>query len=286
LRALAREPLVHFLLLGAAIFLAYGLIARPDPAASRRIVVDRAEVDRLAALFATQWQRPPSADELRGLIEQHVDEEVLYREATALSLDDGDEIVRRRLAQKMQFMIEDTARVPAPTEADLTAYFGAHRADFQTAPQRSFTHIYFRADRSDAARDATRVLADLHDAARAPERGGERGGERGDPFALRYDYADVTERDVATLFGADFAARVFALPVGSWQGPVTSSYGVHLVRVASARAPAPPDYAALREQVRAAWLDDARKRANAKVMAEVKARYRITIADPQAASPE
>jgi len=286
LRALAREPLVHFLLLGAAIFLAYGFIARPDPAASRRIVVDRAEVDRLAALFATQWQRPPTADELRGLIEQHVDEEVLYREATALSLDDGDEIVRRRLAQKMQFMIEDTARVPAPTEADLTAYFGAHRADFQTAPQRSFTHIYFRADRSDAARDATRVLADLHDAARAPERGGERGGERGDPFALRYDYADVTERDVATLFGADFAARVFALPVGSWQGPVTSSYGVHLVRVASARAPAPPDYAALREQVRAAWLDDARKRANAKVMAEVKARYRITIADPQAASPE
>ena len=286
MRALAREPLVHFLLLGAAIFLAYGFIARPDPTASRRIVVDRAEVDRLAALFATQWQRPPSADELRGLIEQHVDEEVLYREATALRLDDGDEIVRRRLAQKMQFMIEDTARVPAPTEADLTAYFGAHRADFQTAPQRSFTHIYFRADRSDAARDATRVLADLHDAARAPERGGERGGERGDPFALRYDYADVTERDVATLFGADFAARVFALPVGSWQGPVTSSYGVHLVRVASARAPAPPDYAALREQVRAAWLDDARKRANAKVMAEVKARYRITIADPQAASPE
>jgi peptidyl-prolyl cis-trans isomerase C len=147
-----------------------------------------------------------------------------------------------------------------------------------TPAQRSFTQIYFRADRGpDAERDATRVLASLDGVSRAPE--------RGDPFVLRYDYADVTERDVATLFGAAFAARVFALPAGTWQGPVQSSYGYHLVRITSAQDEQPGDYALLHERIRAAWLDDARKQANARVFAEVKSRYRITIADVGAGAP-
>ena len=277
LQRIAREPLLHFLLAGAAIFVVYGLVARPD-VASRSIVVDRAEIARLAERFRTQWQRPPSDDELRDLIDQHVDEEVLYREALALRLDDGDEIVRRRLAQKMQFMIEDTASVPRPTETDLAAYFDAHRADFATPAQRSFTHVFLRAERGpDAEQVAARVLATLAGVDRAPE--------RGDPFMLRYDYADVTERDVATQFGAAFAARVFALPAGTWQGPVQSSYGYHLVRITRVQDEQPGDYAALHERIRAAWLEDARKRANATVLAAVKSRYRITVADVAAGSP-
>jgi len=256
------------LVAGAAIFVVYGLVARPDPAVSRTVVVDRAEIARLAERFRTQWQRPPTDEELRDLIDQHVDEEVLYREALALKLDDGDEIVRRRLAQKMQFMVEDTASVPAPTDADLIAYFDAHRADFATPASRSFTHIYFRQS-ADAEHAAERVLAGLGSVDRAPE--------RGDPFMLRYDYADATERDVATLFGAEFAKRVFALPVGPWQGPVQSSYGAHLVRITSAHDAQAGDFAALREQVRTAWLDDAHKRANARILAEVKSRYRIAV---------
>ena len=272
---LLREPLLHFLLAGAAIFVVYGLVARPDAAASRSIVVDQAEIARLAERFRTQWQRPPTEAELRDLIDQHVDEEVLYREALALKLDDGDEIVRRRLAQKMQFMIEDTASVAPPGESDLVAYFDAHRADFATPAQRSFTHIFFGAERGpDAERAATRVLASLDGIDRAPE--------RGDPFMLRYDYANVTERDVATLFGAAFAARVFALPAGTWQGPVQSSYGYHLVRITSAQGEQPGDFTAQHEHIRAAWLDDARKRANARILAEVKSRYRITIASLEA----
>jgi parvulin-like peptidyl-prolyl isomerase len=101
---------------------------------------------------------------------------------------------------------------------------------------------------------------------------------------LRYDYADVTQRDVATLFGADFAAQLFRLPTGAWRGPVQSSYGIHLVRIASRRDAPAPDYEALRDKVRTAWLDDARKRANAEILANVKARYRISVAEPFATS--
>lgn len=264
-----REPLLHFVLAGVAIFVVYGAFGRHDDA-SRRIVVDTAQADRLATLFATQWQRPPTPAELWGLIDQYVDEEVLYREARALHLDDGDTIVRRRLAQKMQFMIEDTAPTPVPTEADLRAYFDAHVADFKTAPYLSFTHVYFSADRRrDAAADARQLRSTIGDVDRA--------ADRGDPFMLRYDYADVSRDDVARLFGEEFADAIFRLPSGAWQGPIHSSFGFHLVRVAGRTNPPPPEFAAVVDKVRAAWLEDARRRTNAETLAKIKSRYEIVL---------
>jgi hypothetical protein len=266
-----REPLVHFLAIGAALFVLSGLLggATDD---SRRIHVDAARIDQLAQIFTAQWRRPPSADELEGLVAQHIEEEVLYREALALGLDRDDTIVRRRLAQKMQFMLEDTTPPPTPADADLESFFESHRADFRTPPFLTFTHVYFSSDRRpDAEAVARATLAGLAGVERAPE--------RGDPFMLRHDYADVSRDDVARLFGAEFADRLFELTPGSWQGPVRSGYGWHLVRVLDRTVPPEPAFADVREAVLAAWLDAARRRTNEESLELLKAGYEIVVAD-------
>jgi peptidyl-prolyl cis-trans isomerase C len=269
---LLKEPLVQFLTVGAVLFLLSALLPG-DSDATHRIEVDAARIDQLRQVFTVQWRRPPTAAELEGLIAQHIDEEVLYREAMALGLDRDDTIVRRRLAQKMQFLIEDIAVPPAPTEAALESYFEAHRAEFRTAPYLTFTHVYFSADRRPDAEAAAR-------SALALLQGADRGGGQGDPFMLRLDYADVTRDDVARLFGAEFADTLFALEPDGWQGPIRSSYGWHPVRIVSKFTPPEPEFADVRDAVLAAWLDAARRRANSESLDALKRRYDIVVADP------
>jgi peptidyl-prolyl cis-trans isomerase C len=265
-----REPLFHFLAIGALIFAAYGFFGA-DEGDTRRIEIGPGQIDRLTEVFAAQWRRPPTEAELGGLIDQQIEEEVLYREAVALGLDRDDTIVRRRLAQKMQFLIEDTAAAPEPTDAELEAFFDAHVADFQVAPYLSFTHVYFSSDRrADAQAHALRQLAGMVDVDRAPD--------RGDAFMLNYDYADVSRDDIARLFGVEFAERLFELPVGSWQGPVRSGYGFHLVRIVTKTVPPPPVYAEVRDAVLSAWLDAERRRTNTDTLEKIKASYEIVVA--------
>lgn len=262
-----REPLFHFLAAGALIFVLYGVLGGGADD-SRTITVTAGQVDRLQQVFAGQWRRPPTPEELAGLIDAHIEEEILYREAVALGLDVDDTIVRRRLAQKMQFLIEDTAAPAEPAETDLIAFFEQHRARFRSPPILSFTHIYFSSDRrADAQADAQASLATLGALDRAPD--------RGDPFMLRHDYADVTEDEISRLFGREFGASVFALPQSDWQGPVRSGYGYHLVRIVAKTVPPEPEFAAVRADVLAAYMDDERRRVNAAVLDEIKARYSI-----------
>jgi hypothetical protein len=267
--SLLREPFLHFLALGALLFVVNGYVGAGDD--GRRIEVDAAQIDRLQQVFAAQWRRPPTPDELRSLIDQHIEEEVLYREAIALGLDKDDTIVRRRLAQKMQFLIEDTATPPTPTDSALETYFDAHRADFRTAPFLTFSHAYFSTDRrADARADAAAALANVASSAET---------RYGDPFMLRYDYADVTHDDVARLFGAEFADALFALPTGAWQGPIRSGYGWHIVRIVTKTEPPEPAFADVREAVLAAWLDDSRRQANRESLDRIRASYDIVIRD-------
>jgi hypothetical protein len=270
---LLREPLLHFLAAGAFIFVAYALFGggRDD---THTITVSDGQIGRLQQVFAAQWRREPTVDELNGLVESYIEEEILYREALALGLDKDDTIVRRRLAQKMQFLIEDTAAPSEPTEADLEAYFDAHKDDFQLPVVLSFTHVYFSADRrTDAEGDARAQLAQLAGLDRAPD--------HGDAFMLRYAYADVTQGEIARLFGREFATALFALPEGTdWQGPIRSGYGFHLVRIASKTTPPPPTFAGARDGVLAAYLDAERRRLNTETLSTIKARYRIVMPPP------
>ncbi|NJN51241.1 MAG: peptidyl-prolyl cis-trans isomerase [Gammaproteobacteria bacterium] len=275
-----REPLFHFLAAGAVIFALYGAIGG-EADDTHTITLSPGQVDRLQQVFAGQWRRPPTQDELNGLIDAHIEEEILYREAMALGLDADDTIVRRRLAQKMQFLIEDVAAPSEPTHAQLTDYFGEHRSQFQLPPVVTFTHIYFSSDRrADAEGDARAQLEDIaqaHDIERAPD--------RGDPFMLRHDYADITEAELGRLFGTPFAQSVFSLPESGWQGPVRSGYGFHLVRIVAKTTPPEPEFDAVKSDVRAAYLDEERRRLNGQVLDEIKARYTVVRAPVETAAP-
>ena len=262
---------MQFLVLGGLLFAASALVdARRDDAA-RRIVVDDTVVKRLAALYEAQVGRPPSPGQLEALIEQHVREEVQFREARRMGLDKDDEIVRRRLASKLDFLERDTAAVPEPSAAELQRYYETHGKDFVQPATAAFSHVYFSPDRGgDAAARARaeKAIATLQASRRA------RAPELGDPFPLQTDFAGVARLDVAQQFGSDaMAEMVFAGPVERWSGPVRSGYGWHLVYVAHREDARLPPLAEIQGKVKAAYVDAAGEQANRERYAALEKRY-------------
>jgi peptidyl-prolyl cis-trans isomerase C len=281
---LLREPLLHFLLFGAALFLIYDVVGGEDGQRDRNIVVTAAEQERLAMGWARQWQRPPTADEFRGLIEGHLREEVLFREAVAMGLDEGDTIIRRRLAQKMEFLSEDLATAVEPTEEELRSFLEAEPERFRVPARSTFSHVYVSRDRRGdaAARDAEQILEAL--------RNGADPAMAGDTFMLQARYAARSEAEIAQLFGTAFAARVVQLEPGPWQGPVASGYGLHLVRVEERIAERMPDLSEVRAAVRNELLARRRRQANQALVAGLRERYEIVVEEwksfPRAAPSE
>lgn len=269
-----REPLVHFLGLGALLFLlntAFGSSATVDPTIAMR----EPEIERLAQLFAAQWQRPPTREELDGLVEQQIREEVLYREAVAMGLDKNDAIVRRRLVQKLEFLSQDLVD-ENPSEADLHAFFEDNKARFQEPAVLTFAHVYLNPDsRGDSLRpDAKRLLAEL--------RAGSAGdpSDLGDRFLLPLNFAQRSQNEVAGLFGADFAAELAGLEIGSWQGPVASGYGLHLVMMKDRVDAHVPEFGTVRDKVRTEYLNVQRRDADETMYQSLRERYRIEVAWP------
>jgi hypothetical protein len=234
LKKLLREPLVHFLALGALLFALASVTGRGGAApADDRIEVTAEDVRWLRTTFARTWMRPPTAAEMQGLLERHIRDEVLYREALQLGLADDDAIIRQRLVQKMQFLYEDVAVPDDPPEADLRAYFEEHADAYRLPPRRSFAHVYFSPDRRGyaAARDEARRVQAALQASLPDEAAAEQAADAGDRFMLDYAYADQTPEAVARTFGRAFADTLFALEGDGWLGPVRSGYGLHLVRI-------------------------------------------------------
>jgi hypothetical protein len=275
LRAALKEPLIHFLVVGVLLFAFYDLRGGSPEPNDRRIVVTRERIQQLASTWAKQWQRPPTEDELRALVEQFTREEVLYREALAMGLDEDDTIIRRRMAQKVEFLVQDLAAQRQPEPADLTAFFEKNADLFREPARLSFSHVYFSTDRrgSAAAQDA-RELRDRLNGENASE-----AAAHGDPFLLRDTYRMTTRRDVAADFGAAFADAVFDLEVGAWHGPVRSGYGLHLVRVSERVEATLPAFAAVRDRVEQAYVDEERRRTNEEVMRRMMERYEVVIDD-------
>jgi hypothetical protein len=253
---LFREPLFHFLILGAVIFVAHGVLTRHKTDRPGEIVVTQGAVENLLTGFTRTWQRPPTEDELRGLVSDYIREEAAYREALALGLDRDDMIVRRRLQQKLEFLSDDLATRMQPSDADLQSFLQAHKGMFQTEPLLSFRQIYFNPQLHgvNLRRDAARVL----DRLRTPG-SHESELDAGDPFLLQEDFDHISPADLKNTFGEKFASAISALPVGSWQGPIDSGYGAHLVYVAKNTPSRLPDLAEVREQVRHDYFDARRR---------------------------
>jgi hypothetical protein len=267
---LLREPLVHFFAAGLVLFAAF----EHHRAATDlyRIEVTPERVNQLVAGYRAEFGGPPSARRVDELVDHYVDDEVLYREGLARKLDRDDEIVRRRVVQKMQFLQQDLAAPAEPTEAELAAYYQAHRADYATPAAVGFSHVYFAdvAGGPDAARRrAQAVLAGLSDAiVRAPE--------RGDSFPDLYDYAGFSPDAVRRLFGdSELSRQLFVLPPGRWAGPFRSSYGWHLVRVQSVEPSRIPPFEAVRTGVRDALVASRQAAANRDSFQALRARFTV-----------
>jgi parvulin-like peptidyl-prolyl isomerase len=276
-KTIVREPLVHFLLLGVLIFGVAALWSARREDAARRIVVDQALVRHLAARYEAQLGAAPSKAQLASLIDDYVREEVRVREAKRLGLDQDDEIVRRRLASKYDFLQSDLARPREPTPAKLAQYYERHRQEFAEPAAVTFTHVYFSPDRDGEAAARARAASAL---AALAATNVTRAPERGDPFPLQSDYASAGRLEVVQQFGDnELVVTLFTGPVGRWLGPVRSGYGWHLVYVSERDDSRIPPLDAIRERVTTAYLDAAREQAVRERDAALERRYVIVRPD-------
>lgn len=277
LKALLREPLVQFLLLGGALFALHALWRPPGAAPSGEIVVNEARLQNLAQTFRRTWQRPPTRAELDGLIDDHVREEVLVREALALGLDRDDPIIRRRLRQKLEFLSDETTARRAPTDRELEDYLRTHPQAFRRDPRISFEQVFLDPTRRGAAlpAQAKELLARLNRPAPA-NRPGVPPADLGDSLLLLDPKLEnASKEDVAALFGTEFADDLLSRKPGPWLGPIASGYGVHLVRITAITPGELPPLAEVRPQVEREWQSAQRREQGEALYRQLLGKYSV-----------
>lgn len=271
-----REPLVHFLALGTLVFGLYGAFSS-DPGAGdpKRITVTQAEIEHLQTLWEKQWQRPPTPEELRTLIDEHIRERILYREALALGLDENDTIVRRRLVQKIEFLIDDAALPGAPAEEELRAHHRDNAERYIEPARISFSHVYFSPDQR-GERAETEAQAAL-ETLRRLDSGVSHAREHGDRFLLPSHYEDAPLDAIARDFGKEFATGLAELAPGRWQGPIASGYGVHLVYLEEVEPGRLRSFEEVRRQVENDYLFERRRETREAAYRRIREGYEIVV---------
>jgi parvulin-like peptidyl-prolyl isomerase len=280
-----REPLVHFLVIGAAIFVLFGLVGQRDvDEKERAITITSGEINWLTDAWQKRWNRPPTAEERDGLIQQYLREMILYREAVAMGLDKDDTVIRRRLAQKLEFLSQDLITPQPPSEDELQSYFEAHIDRYQAPDLITLTHVFIDPDKrgNQTLVDAEVIKKQLQALKEPPQDA----RSYGDPFMLQSYYPERSEAELLKLFGSGFARSVFELAPQQWHGPVLSGYGTHLVYVHDHQKAQPPVFADVKEQVRLEWESDKREQLNEQFVASIIARYDVTIEDAPIADPK
>ena len=271
---LIKDPLVHFLLIGAALFAIAAL--RGTPETRDRIVVTAEQVDQARAAATALQGRAPTSEELAELVEPLVRDEIMYREARALGLDDNDDEVRRRLIEKMSYLTQDLADPEPSSDAALHEFYEARPDLFAIPALVSFDQVFFSPGARGEAleKDATAGVAALR-TGRAP-------ADVGDRTPLREAYDDAPREQVAVLFGDTLAEALFTTPPGDWSGPFRSDFGLHAVRLRSRSEPRLPPYDEIAERVAEAYGAQRRQEANDKAYREMRARYDVVIEDANA----
>jgi peptidyl-prolyl cis-trans isomerase C len=267
---MAREPFFQFLFLGLLIWIGVGLWK--SHSARYLIHVTPADRQRIATHYSRQFGEPPTAHDLQKLLDRHVREEIYLREGEALHLDQDDEIVRRRIIQKYEFLQTDLAVCNTPTEAELRRWFEEHKMQYLSAEQVAFSHVYFSVDRgSEAAKTrASRALATLRAS------GAAHIAEQGDPFAGPSDVGAVGPQEASRLFGeSELALAVFRLQPNRWSGPYRSGYGWHLVYVTEKKPAALPAFRDIKDRVLADYQDVQRATVNARTYEKLRSNYTV-----------
>lgn len=277
MRTFLREPLVHFLALGAIVFVLFGSGADRTTPPDARIVVDAARIEQLIAGFSRTWQRPPSQQERDALVEDTIREEVFYREALALGLDQDDTIVRRRMRQKLEFLTDDASIARRPTDQDLQSWLDAHPAHFRAGPAIAFSQVYFSPGRpgDSALLAASKALGRI----RANQPG--IAASVGDTTMLPPEFPLSAIEEVAKVFGDKFAQQIAQLPVHQWAGPLQSGYGWHLVYVSERSEAAAKPLAEVREAVQRAWSEAEHRRIVESTYQQLRAKYAVVVETPR-----
>ncbi len=273
MRKFLNEPFVHFVVLGGLLFAGHSLWQRHVTKLDRTIFVSPTEMERQAQIFATENRRQPTDEDIEALLFAHVEEQVLMREAQRLGLDEDDTIIRRRLAQKMRFMIDDIGAPAVPPREDLRAWFEANTDKFMRPETRSFEHIYL----SPKGRADT-VVADAQALAAAGI--AEDWEAQGDAFMTGRRFTQQAAPAVQRDFGTSFARSLFALPdTQGWQGPVNSAFGVHLVRFTNITAEQLPAFEDILPEVEAVWAEQAKRAENTEGLKRLILKYRVEVQD-------
>lgn len=278
LRNFLYEPLIHFALLGALLFGVHAYFQDGEAPSEEQIVVSAGKIEHLSAIFSKTWQRPPTGQELQGLIDDYIREEVAYREGKAMGLDQDDTIIRRRIRQKLDFFAEDLASQTEPTEAQLAEFFKSHRESYSTQARLAFRQIFFDPERHDTGLEqeimglVKKLMADPSEASQ----------ELGDRSLLEYQYDDVSQREVASIFGEDFASTLAGLTLQSWQGPFRSTYGLHLVFVDQRQPGRLSELDEVRDAVRRDWEHLSRQKLAEEFYRGLQSKYRVTVEWPTA----
>jgi len=262
--AFARDPLAHFLVLGGLLFAgASALDAMSQPV----VRITQGDVEQIAASWQAMTMNPPSEEEMRGLLRERIDEEILAREAHRLGLDEDDVVIRRRLAQKMSCISDDVAVVMPATEADLLAFFDGRKDQFRLPERYTWRHVVFSAERpGDSERSAAEAALRSAPAGEDPA---------GDPSLVPGTFSEASREAIVGEFGESFYQALASARESQWTGPVMSPFGAHLIRLESRIPASEPSYDAVREQVREAWLSEERDKRNLEMREEIRRRYRI-----------
>ena len=265
---LLKEPLLHFVLAGALLFVLYDLVA-PDARDYNRILVSEGQVDALKARFSRTWQRPPSGQELQSLIEQHVLDEIYYREALALGIDDNDAMIRRRLRQKMEFLVEDTLSLMTPTAAELQQYHAAYPDEFTSEARYSFEQLYVNTDRSE--QDLAQRVAAL-DAGLSAGR-----VMNSDTTLLEREYHRASATQIDRSFGEGFSRQLDALEPSAWSEPLKSGLGLHFVYLREREPGKLQPLDKVRAEVERRWAYRKRRQLTEELQQRLLAKYEIVV---------
>lgn len=276
LKRLLREPLAHFIFLALAIFAVYGLLNRAVAQAPDRIIVTAPKIEQLTAIFGKTWQRPPTAEEFKGLVDDYVKEEIYVREALALGLDKDDAVIRRRLSLKMGFMNDSIVDAQTPTSGELDAYLKAHPTVFEIEPMLAFQQVFLNPDQhgDKTGQDAASILKTLAtNPATDPTM-------LGDVSLLPAELPLTGKSSIGQTFGTDFAEALDKATLGQWTGPVTSSFGLHLIKLSERRPGRLPALNEVRDDVVREWANDKRKEFEERRLEELLKRYAVVIEYP------
>jgi len=272
LQQATKEPFLQFLAMGALLFVIYGWAnaGQKDPR-GKQIIIGEGERDRLSSVWQQQWNRQPTESEIQALLDQYIREEIYYREALAMRLDHNDQVIRRRLAQKMEFLAKDLADMTQPEEEDLARFFKEHQEDYLQAPQITFSHIYFSPDkRTHPEMDARQMLAQITDQL------AEQLNNKGDRFSFQTHYANRKPLEISQLMGSAFAKTLFELgETGKWLGPIQSGYGYHLVCIHQLKEAYLPDWKSVEDQLKVDYRYQQQKSLNKGLYEKLKTQYEI-----------